>query len=182
MVSHSKEITFTESCESAIIMDTLISSLFSLKRTRTAAPVFSRLSAYSTILTIRKLLLQMLKWTKLHALYRLNYPPPLLFLVTGLLLGSSSVLMLKLLSWGWTPVFLSVSLSIIPFMILRVHIDVSTVESAFLLHLSSVQLHYIHQNPFTESLPLIYWVIAFVKLKEVQMSMTDKAFCVYFPT
>lgn len=113
MVGHSKEITFTESCESAIIMDTLISSLFSLKKDKNSSSSF--LQAFcilSTILTIKKLLLQMLKWTKLHALYRLNYPP-LLFLVTGLLLGSSSV-NVKVAKLDELSVFLSVSLSIIP--------------------------------------------------------------------
>ena len=88
---HSKEITFTENCESGIIMDTLINSLFSLKKDKNSS--FSFLQAFcilSTILTIRKLLLQMLKWTKLHALYRLNYP----------LLGSTSfVLSHRTASW-----------------------------------------------------------------------------------
>lgn len=37
---HSKEITFTENCESAIIMDTLISSLFSLKKDENSSSSF----------------------------------------------------------------------------------------------------------------------------------------------
>ena len=50
-------------------------------------------------------------------------------------------------------------------MILRVHIDVSTVESAFYFSYPQSNSTIFIKTPFTEGLPLIYWVIASCETK-----------------